>query len=66
MTSYHSTTALAEQRRQDLLAEATYFRQTRAYRTQRAHRPSSRPTRSRRTLTRPMVAFLTWLAAGQL
>lgn len=66
MTNYQATTALAAQRRQHLLAEATYYRQTRAHRAQPASRPSARPTVARRTLTRPMVAFQTWLAAGQL
>jgi hypothetical protein len=63
--SSHTTAALAEQRRQQLLAEVTSYRHARAVRAQRAHRPSPRPTR-RRTVPRPMVAFQTWLAAGQL
>jgi hypothetical protein len=66
MTPYYATVALAEQRRQHLLSEATYSWQARAYRAQRGRRPSARPTRARRTLTRHMVAFQTWLAAGQL
>ena len=66
MTPYYATVALAEQSRQHLLAEATYSWQARAYRAQRSPGPSARPRWARRTLTRHMVAFQTWLAAGQL
>lgn len=53
--NYYTTAQLAEIRRQELTAEATYYRQTRRVRT---------PTRNHPR--RPRTAFHSWLAAGQL
>jgi hypothetical protein len=49
--NHYTTSQLAEIRRQELTAEATYYRQT----------------RRRRTHTRrPFTAFHNWLSTGQL
>ena len=51
----YTTTQLAAMRRQQLTADATYYRPARAY--------HQRPHGRRR---RPLKAINTWLAAGQL
>jgi hypothetical protein len=51
----HIAAQLAEVRRQELIADATYYRQARAHRS-----------RTRNHLDRPISAFHGWLAAGQL
>ena len=56
----HTTAQLAEVRRGELIAAATYHRQSRP---QRTRRPGPR---SRTHLRRPIAAFHDWLAAGQL
>jgi hypothetical protein len=49
----YASAQLAEYRRQQLTADATYYRHTRGQRT----RPGTR---------RPFAAFQSWLASGQL
>ena len=56
MTTY-SSGQLAELRRQQLIADATCYRQL------KAHRPTSHP---RRGMRRPITAIQNWIAAGQL
>lgn len=53
--NHYATAQLAEYRRQQLTADATWHRQTRRHRSRPGHRPN-----------RPLAAFNTWLAAGQL
>lgn len=51
----YAATQLAEYRRQQLTADATYYRETRA-----------RRVRSGSHRRRPLAAFHSWVAAGQL
>lgn len=51
--NHYTTAQLAEIRRRELTADATYYRQTRRRGTRNHPR-------------RPLTAFHTWLAAGQL
>jgi hypothetical protein len=53
----YSSGQLAEIRRQQLIADATCYRQM------KAHRPTTQP---RRRVRRPITAIQGWLAAGQL
>lgn len=61
MTTY-TTAQLAEIRRQELIADATRYRQARA---RRFRRPASHAS-ARKHRPRPIAAFHAWLAAGQL
>ena len=54
----HGIAQLAEIRREELLADATLYRRTRKHRSPTSFRPGS--------ARRPLSAFHTWLAAGQL
>ncbi|MDT4939101.1 MAG: hypothetical protein QOG80_2772 [Pseudonocardiales bacterium] len=64
-------TSLAEDRRRTLLADAIVVRQARAARRTRSGRrarsgaEAARPA-ARRYRVRPVVAFQTWVASGQL
>jgi hypothetical protein len=60
------TAALANQRHAQYLADAAEFRRSHAARLPRPNRRNSVPTSRERTIRRPLNAFHTWLAAGQL
>lgn len=57
--NHHAIAELAEIRRQELIADATLYRQTRTRRSRTRTRSGSYPRR-------PRAAFHAWLAAGQL
>jgi hypothetical protein len=59
MNDYTTAAQLAHIRRRELLADATYHRPVGAFSARRTGRPSA-------GLRRPIAAFQTWLAAGQL
>jgi hypothetical protein len=61
MTSFLNA-QIDQQRRERYLSEAESFRQARAARPVRPARVS----RKNRIVTRPLYAFQTWVAAGQL
>jgi hypothetical protein len=57
-----TTAQLAKIRRQELIADATFYRQVNGHRGRRPGSSSS----GRNQLRRPIAAFHAWLAAGQL
>jgi hypothetical protein len=57
---------LAAQRRQELIAEATEYRQSRTRRAPRRPRTSRRTGSGRRIVGQARSAFQAWYAAGEL
>ena len=60
------TAALANQRHAQFVADAVEFRRSHAARLPRPGRRVAARTHRERTVRRPLNAFHTWLAAGQL
>ena len=60
------TAALANQRHAQFVADAVEFRRSHAARLPRPHRRNGVRSERRQTIRRPVNAFNSWLAAGQL